>query len=230
MKLKKNPNKLEVCCQDIESVIAAKEGGADRIELCSALETGGVTPSIGLIREAVKIFGKGVFVLIRERSGDFIYSPEEISVMQQDIYEVKNAGASGVVIGALTENHEVDKEALRLLVNAADDMEITFHRAFDEVKNPFEALETIIAAGCHRILTSGQKASAHEGIHLLSDLNKKSDGRIIILPGAGVSSFNCHEILEKTGCHEIHASAKENSHKTWKSSVEEIKRIKEKIQ
>ena len=221
--------KLEICCQDIQSVLSAKEGGADRIELCSALEIGGITPSIGLIKEAVRIFGKGVFVLIRERGGDFVYSSSEISVMKQDIIESKKAGATGVVVGVLNKNKEIDSEALSLLVAAASGMEITFHRAFDEVIDPFKSMETIIEKGCHRILTSGQQKSALEGVELLYELNKKSDGRIIILPGAGITSHNCNEILNKTGCHEIHASAKSPFHNTWCSDLNEIKQIKKNI-
>lgn len=225
----KTTYKLEICCQDIESVKAAKEGGADRVELCSALETGGVTPSIGMIKEAVRIFGKGVFVLIRERSGDFVYTREEIEVMREDILAAKEVGASGVVIGALTSNNDVDMDSLSILTEAAQGVEITFHRAFDEVKDPFKAIESIIEAGCHRILSSGQETGAEKGVSLLAELNKKADGRIIILPGAGVTSKNCREILKRTGCGEIHASAKEESHGSWKSSLSEIKKIKENL-
>lgn len=225
----KTTHKLEICCQDIESVIAAKEGGADRVELCSALETGGVTPSIGLIREAVKIFGNGVFVLIRERSGNYVYTPKEIAVMREDIIAAKESGVSGVVIGALTDTNDIDVKSLSILMEAAKGVEVTFHRAFDEVRNPCDALEAVIEAGCDRILTSGRESSAEKGINLLSEINRKAAGRIIILPGAGVTSLNCREILEKSGCREIHASAKEESHGSWKSSLEEIKKIKEKI-
>lgn len=218
--------KLEICCCDIESVIAAKAGGADRIELCSALELGGLTPSIGLIESAVKIFGKGVFVLIRERAGDFHYNHEEIEVMKRDIEAAVAAGVGGIVIGALSEQLDVDIKATEELISAAKDVEVTFHRAFDEVKNPERALEEIIKLGCDRILTSGQKQSAMEGAELLKKLNELAKGRIIILAGAGVTPDNAAIILDKTGGNEIHASAKIVVDGHIQSSPEIVKKIK----
>lgn len=222
-------NKLEVCCADIESVLAAKTSGADRIELCSALEVGGVTPSHGMITEAIKIFGKGVFVLIRERPGDFIYSTLELEVMKKDISFAVEAGADGIVLGALTQEKEVDTAALYYLLEGVSDVEITFHRAFDEVKNPFKALEDIIKTGCKRILTSGLQAGAELGIPLIKELNDKANSRIIILPGAGVTFKNAEKILKETGCSEIHASAKQSFHDTCISSEELINKIKKSI-
>ena len=222
-------NKLEICCCDIESVVAAKEGGADRVELCSALEVGGLTPSIALIREAVKVFGKGVFVLIRERPGDFVYSPIEINVMVQDIKAAIEAGASGVVFGALTPQGEIDIEAVKKMQDAAQGVEVTFHRAFDEVKEPFKSLEKIMEIGCNRILTSGQQESAEIGIPLLKELNEKADGKIIILAGAGVNWENAKKILMETGGNEIHASAKVMVGDHMRSSSDLIKKIKNQI-
>lgn len=222
-------NKLEVCCCDIESVIAAKEGGADRIELCSALEVGGLTPSLGLIKEAVKHFGDGVFVLVRERPGDFVYSPLEINVMAEDIKLAVKEGVSGIVIGALTEDGNIDTAATRVLIEAAGDLPITFHRAFDLVKDPINSLEKIIELGCHRILTSGQKESAETGIPLLKQLNDKAGNRIVILAGAGVTSENAAKILKETGGKEIHASAKIMVGDHMRSSSEKVKEIKKEI-
>ena len=221
--------KLEVCCSNIESVRAAKEAGADRIELCTALETGGVTPSIGLIREAVNVFGKGVFVLIRERAGDFVYSPAELKVMKDDIRAAVKAGVSGVVIGALTPENEIDLEGLKFMMEAAEGVDVTFHRAFDETADPLKALESVIEAGCHRILTSGHAPTAPEGLSLLKELNDKAADRIIILAGSGVTSENAATILNESGCREIHGSAKEKYHGTFKSEVEEIRKIKNAI-
>lgn len=218
--------KLEVCCADIESVIAAKEAGADRIELCTGLEVGGLTPSIGLIKKAVEIFGAGVMVLIRERAGDFNYSPSEIEVMGDDIEAAINEGATGVVIGALTADGELDLKALGQLMLKTSGVEVTFHRAFDELKDPMKALEQIIEVGCHRILTSGQKPTAEEGIPLLRELIKVAGDRIIILPGSGINDENVDKILKETGCKEIHGSAKVKYHGTCKSSPEKIIRIK----
>lgn len=223
--------KLEVCCADIESVMAAKKGGADRVELCSALETGGLTPSLGLIEAAVKLFGQNVNVLIRERPGNYNYSQAELDVMRRDIEICREAGVGAVVIGALDESGNVDINAIRYLMEAAQGLEVTFHRAFDEVESPLEALEQIIGCGCHRILTSGQKDSAYSGKELLKELNRQSNGRILILPGAGVTYENAAEILDFTGCNEIHASAKVHSEAKGcsQSSEKLINKIKEAI-
>lgn len=199
---------LEICTGSIESVIAAKEGGAQRVELCSALLEGGVTPSVGLMREARKVEGLKMNVLIRPRGGDFLYSEEEIQIMIEDIKTAKAVGADGVVIGALTSEGDVDTEACRRMIAAAEGMTITFHRAFDMVRDADEALETIISLGCHRILTSGLRRTVEEGIPMLKHLVEKADGRIIIMPGSGVSPKNVSKIIEETGAIEIHASAR----------------------
>lgn len=221
--------KLEVCCMDIESVIAAKAGGADRIELCSALEVGGLTPSIGLIEESVKIFGKGVYVLIRVRPGDFVYTKAEIEVMKLDVEACVKAGAGGVVVGALTADGEIDVEGTKEMMTYAEGVEVTFHRAFDRAKDAKKALEEIIGLGCDRILTSGQRPSAFEGKELLKEINEQANGRIKIMPGAGVTFENAGEILKTTGCDEIHASAKTDNGDHMQTSKELVKKIKEVI-
>lgn len=199
---------LEICCGDIESVIAAAKGGADRVELCSALSEGGLTPSIGLIKAAVNIPGIRVHVLIRPRNGDFLYNDTERDIMISDIEAARKAGAHGVVIGALTPDGDIDIDTCSSLINAADGMDVTFHRAFDVCRNPEEALETIIRLGCTRILTSGQMPSAIEGTATLRRLNELASGRIILLAGAGVSSGNAKDIIIQTGIRELHASAR----------------------
>lgn len=199
---------LEICCGDIESVIAAAKGGADRVELCSALSEGGLTPSIGLIKAAVNIPGIRVHVLIRPRNGDFLYNDTERDIMISDIEAARKAGAHGVVIGALTPDGDIDIDTCSSLINAADGMDVTFHRAFDVCRNPEEALETIIKLGCTRILTSGQMPSAIEGTATLRRLNELASGRIILLAGAGVSSGNAKDIIIQTGISELHASAR----------------------
>lgn len=199
---------LEICCGDIESVIAAAKGGADRVELCSALSEGGLTPSIGLIKAAVNIPGIRVHVLIRPRNGDFLYNDTERDIMISDIEAARKAGAHGVVIGALTPDGDIDIDTCSSLINAADGMDVTFHRAFDVCRNPEEALETIIKLGCTRILTSGQMPSAIEGTAILRRLNELASGRIILLAGAGVSSGNAKDIIIQTGIRELHASAR----------------------
>ncbi len=199
---------LEICCGDIESVIAAAKGGADRVELCSALSEGGLTPSIGLIKAAVNIPGIRVHVLIRPRNGDFLYNDTERDIMISDIEAARKAGAHGVVIGALTPDGDINIDTCSSLINAADGMDVTFHRAFDVCRNPEEALETIIKLGCTRILTSGQMPSAIEGTATLRRLNELASGRIILLAGAGVSSGNAKDIIIQTGIRELHASAR----------------------
>ncbi len=202
-------NILEVCAGDIDSVIAAAKGGADRVELCSALVEGGVTPSIGFIRQALKVKGVKVHVLIRPRGGDFLYTEEEVNLMVDDIKACREAGVHGVVIGALTSDGNIDMVACQKLVEAAGtDINITFHRAFDLCANPIAALDQIIALGCNRLLTSGQAASAAEGLTMLSELVKYADGRLTILAGGGVSAENAGKIIAESGTNEVHASAR----------------------
>lgn len=203
--------KLEVCCADIESVWAAKEGGAHRIELCEALELDGLTPSEELIRQAIAT-DMPVQVLIRVREGNFVYSPEEVETMAASIRLAKELGAHGVVIGALTPEGQIDKPAIARMMEEAEGMSVTFHRAFDVCRDPLQALEDIIALGCHRLLTSGQQHSAFAGIPLLRQLTTQAAGRIIIMPGAGVNPQNAMHILTETGATEIHGSLRRNGH------------------
>lgn len=201
---------LEICAGSVASVIAARNGGAARVELCAALEIGGITPSAGLIARARKIKGIDLNVIIRPRGGDFLYDEHETAAMEQDIHTCKALGADGIVIGALTADGDIDTATCRRLIAAANGMSITFHRAFDMCRNPQKALEDIIALGCHRLLTSGQAPTAEAGIPLITELIRQADGRIIIMPGCGVGSHNAAKIITATGCTEIHASARKN--------------------
>ncbi|MBR4848066.1 MAG: copper homeostasis protein CutC [Bacteroidaceae bacterium] len=201
---------LEICAGSVASAIVARDGGAQRIELCAALEVGGVTPSAGLIAEARKVEGLVLNVIIRPRGGDFLYDSHEVACMEEDIRTCKRLGVDGVVIGALTAEGDIDTTTCKRLINAADGMSITFHRAFDMCRNPQKALEELIALGCHRVLTSGQAPTAETGIELLSQLVEQADGRIIIMPGCGVNSNNVAKILQATGANEIHASARKS--------------------
>ncbi|MGN0188146.1 MAG: copper homeostasis protein CutC [Candidatus Cryptobacteroides sp.] len=198
---------LEVCAGSPESVNAAYEGGAERIELCSALGEGGVTPSAGAVSYARKFEGLKVHCLIRPRGGDFLYTAADAAAMIEDVRLMRSLGADGVVIGALLPDGSVDKELCRRLVAEADGMNVTFHRAFDMCRDPFEALETVISLGCSRILTSGLAPSALQGAGMISSLVERAAGRIIIMPGGGVNKDNAREILDRTGVREIHASA-----------------------
>ena len=190
---------LEICAGSYDSALAALKGGADRVELCSALGEGGLTPSLGLVRAVVALPGLRKHVLIRPRGGDFLYSEEELQIMVDD-----------VVLGALTADGNIDICAMKHLMQAAGDMDVTFHRAFDLCRNPDEALEQIIDLGCSRLLTSGQASSAAEGIDLLSHLVELSAGRIIIMPGCGVDVGNAVDIISATDAREIHASARDS--------------------
>ena len=203
--------KLEVCCSDLQSVRAAVKGGAHRVELCQALSLDGLTPSAGMIESAVEM-GIAIQVLIRPREGDFVYSKDEVLCMLRDIRQAQRLGANGVVIGALKPDGTIDEETTHRLVNEAEGLSITFHRAFDVCVQPEKALEQIISLGCHRLLTSGQAPTAEQGISLLKRLVEQSAGRIIIMPGAGVNPQNARRILSETGACEIHGSLRKDGH------------------
>lgn len=199
---------LEICAADIDSVIAAAAGGAQRVELCSGLSEGGMTPSAGLVAEALKQPGIKVHVLVRPRPGDFLYTDTEVKIMQHDIELMRSLGVHGVVIGALTPEGDIDTETCRRLTECAEGINITFHRAFDLTRNPLTALDQIIELGCNRVLTSGCAPTALEGIETLRRLNDYAAGRITILAGAGISPQNAASIMQRTGIHELHASAR----------------------
>lgn len=203
--------KLEVCCADLQSVQAAVEGGAHRIELCQALEIDGLTPSEVMMESAIGM-EIPVQVLIRPREGNFVYNEDEVQSMLKDIRLAKQLGANGVVIGALRPNGSIDEETVHRLVDEAEGLSITFHRAFDVCAKPLETLEQIISLGCHRLLTSGQAPTAEQGIPLLKKLVKQAAGRIIIMPGAGVNPENAHYIISETGANEIHGSLRRGGH------------------
>lgn len=216
---------LEVCTGNLASVIAAVKGGAERIELCSALSLDGLTPSIGQLKYVRQTFPElKIHVLIRSCEGGFVYSKDDLETMLLDIHEA-SAYADGIVCGALTPDGDIDTEALRLMVEASEGKPFTFHRAFDKCRNPQEALEQIIDAGCKRILTSGQQPSAEQGISLLHELNKQANGRIIIMPGGGVNEKNARLILDQTGCIEIHGSCSSGSGVTSAERVSQVKAI-----
>ena len=200
--------KLEICAINLESAIAAQEGGADRIELCDNIIEGGTTPSAATIRLAKKLLTIPINVLIRPRGGDFLYSDLEFENMIEDIKFCKESRVNGVVIGILKKDGSVDIERTKLLVKEAWPMEVTFHRAFDVCNDPFQALEDIIECGIERILTSGQEKTAFEGIALIKQLQEKANGRIIIMAGSGINKSNINDIIDKTAVTEIHLSAK----------------------
>lgn len=201
---------FEVCANSVESCLAAQAGGANRVELCAGIPEGGTTPSYGDIAVARELLKETrLHVIIRPRGGDFLYSPIEQRIILKDIDLARKLGADGVVFGCLTAEGDVDLPLMRQLMEAAEGMSVTFHRAFDVCRNPQQALEDIIGLGCHRILTSGQQPTAEQGIPLLKNLQQQADGRIILLAGCGVNETNIARIAQETGIHEFHFSARE---------------------
>ncbi|MBP5327193.1 MAG: copper homeostasis protein CutC [Bacteroidales bacterium] len=199
---------VEICCNSVLSARNAKLGGAYRIELCQALSEGGTTPSAAAIEYCVKKLNLQTRVLIRPRGGNFIYDNEDFKIALSDIRHAYLLGAHAVVFGFLTPNGDIDVEKTRIAVETAQGMDITFHRAFDECRNPKEALEQIIECGCNKLLTSGCMPSAEEGIPLLKELVKQADGRIGIIAAAGITPHNVTYIVNETKVGQIHASCK----------------------
>ena len=201
----------EICLESADDVAAAAEAGADRVELCAALFEGGITPSTGMIEQAVAAADGRirVHVIIRPRGGDFIYTPSEAEVMLRDIRTTKAAGADGVVIGALTPDAEIDTELCARLVEAARPLSVTFHRAFDVTRTPEKAFEDVIALGVDRLLTSGAAPSALEGADLIARLVETAAGRIIVMPAGGINERTAARVAEQTGAQELHFTASE---------------------
>lgn len=205
---------LEVCVDDIAGLDAAQQGGADRIELCSSLGCGGLTPSAGLMAEAARR-SLPVIALIRPRSGGFVYSEAEARVMQHDIARAAELGLAGVAIGGLTPERQLDLALLeRLIRAAAGRLQLTLHRAFDLVHEPGAALEAAIALGFQRVLTSGGAPTAPAGAAQLAALVRQSQGRIRILAGSGIRPDNVAGLLAATGVHEVHASCRAPARET----------------
>jgi copper homeostasis protein len=202
------PARLEIAANSLASALAAQDGGADRIELCTALEVGGLTPShalIALARERVRL---PIYVLIRPRPGDFVYADAELDVMARDIETCVALGCDGIVLGALDCGGGVDVTACRRLIAAGGKLGVTFHRAFDMAADLPRALEDVIALGCERLLTSGGAASALTGAARIRDLSVQAAGRISVMPGAGIDASNITSIRAATDAREFHASAK----------------------
>jgi len=199
---------LEVCCENIESAIIASKNGADRIELCSSLVTGGLSPNPSTIKILKEEIETPIMVLIRPRAGNFFYSELEKSQMFNEIELSLQAGADGIVIGALTEKFEVDVNFIQQALSLCDNYSTTFHRAFDFVKNPLKELEKLIDLGINRILSSGGANSAFEGKDLLKKLIIAANNQIEIMPGAGINSSNIKIIIDELSPNEIHLSAK----------------------
>lgn len=195
---------VEACVDSVESALAAERGGAGRLELCDALFDGGTTPSAGMIAACRERVAIPMFVIIRPRGGGFIYSDAELDVMRRDIVAARALGADGVVIGALEDAGTVHAEHVRMLVDAAGDLPVTFHRAFDFAPDLGTALETLIASGVRRVLTSGGAPTAREGIPALASLVRQAGDRLVVMAGGGVKEENVQEIIAETGVQEVH--------------------------
>jgi copper homeostasis protein len=231
-------NRLEICAGSWQSAIAAQAGGADRIELCDNLAEGGTTPSYGMLVQCKKLLQIPYFPIIRPRGGDFIYSKDEFEIMKEDVSCCRDLGCEGIVIGILRKDGSIDTDRCAELIALAGTMQITFHRAFDRCNDLESGLEDIIQLGCHRVLTSGGKEYALEGIQLLQSLVSQAGTRIIIMPGSGINEFNLIEIARVTSAHEFHTTAKKiveygidpingEPYRDFETSVETVIKLKE---
>lgn len=200
--------KLEVIAFNIESCSTIQQSGAHRIELCDNPQDGGTTPSFGFIKAARERVSIELFPIIRPRGGDFLFSDDEFDIMKADVKVCKALGCDGVVIGLLQADGSVDRKRTSRLVELAYPMDVTFHRAFDRVRDPWQALEDVISCGCTRILTSGLHPSADLGKDVLKQLVEQAGHRIGIMPGSGVRASNISEIARYTGAEEFHTSAR----------------------
>ncbi len=203
--------KVEICANSFESAKAAQEGGADRIELCTNLAVGGLTPSYELIHHVLSDLDIATHVLIRPRSGNFVFSENELRSMLKNIAYIKKAGCSGIVSGALTSEGDIDLEATKLLIEASEGLNFTFHRAFDICRRPKEAFQALIALGADCLLSSGQQPKAIDGIELLKELKDLSADRIEIMPGSGIDITNALA-FKIYGFKSIHFSAIKKEH------------------
>lgn len=200
-----NRAQLELCVEDMAGLSAAMAGGADRVELCSALVVGGLTPSAGFMRMAARS-GVPAMALIRPRPGGFVYSDDEVQVMLDDVTAAREIGLAGVVIGAAHPDGSLELDVLTRLRDAAGPLDVSLHRVFDLTPDPFAAIDQAVELGFSRILTSGQQKTVPEGLKLLTELGAYADGRISIMPGGGINLRNVGEVIRTSGITEIHSS------------------------
>lgn len=200
--------RFELCANGYQSIVNGIEGGADCAELCEALEVGGVTPSYGTLIRCGDVARHvlPIRVLIRCRPGNYIYNDDEIAIMCEDIKMVKSLGYEGVVIGALNANGDLDIPAIKKMMAASEGMKFTFHRAIDACKNPLDAMETLISLGFEKVLTSGCKPTAYEGIDMIREFQTLFGDRINIMAGGGINKQNVERIITATGVGNVHAS------------------------
>lgn len=201
---------LEVCVDSFKSLLIAREAGANRVELCSALNIGGLTPSYGLMKQASNIKDIEIFPMIRPRAGDFLYDEWEFETMKKDIEIAKEMGFDGIVTGILLEDGRIDLERMKELVEIAKPIKVVLHRAFDDAKEPEKDIPVLIEMGIIRILTSGQRKNALEGADYIKEIQKDYGDKITIMPGAGINRYNIEEIHKKVNCGHYHMSGKLN--------------------
>lgn len=222
---------LEICASNYQSAINAQNAGAHRIELCSELAVGGITPSYGLLKKVMEELTIPVMVLIRPRSGNFVYRDDELDIMKRDIQLCKELGCAGIVSGVLNEDFTIDLESTKALVELAKPMSFTFHRAYDHVSNTFEAIDQLIEIGVDRILSSGSSKNAVLGIDNLTEDQKIAGNKLIIMPGGGINAANCIAFYQMR-FKEIHASATEIIEQTTRTlaPMNSLKFIQENIE
>ena len=194
----------EACVESFEKALEAQNNGADRIELCENLSVGGTTPSYGTVKICLEKLNIPIFPMIRARGGNFVYSKDEIEIMKEDIKVFKDLGVKGLVLGCLTSDNKIDLELTKTLVNLAYPMEITFHKAIDEISNPLDYIEDLVNIGIKRILTSGGKATALEGKDLINEMIKKSNGRLKIVVAGKVTKENLNGLSNLISANEFH--------------------------
>jgi copper homeostasis protein len=219
---------LEIACFNLESTLIAQKNGADRVELCDGFEVGGTTPNFETVKQAREKLTIDLYVMIRPRGGNFIYSDDEFKQMQSDILALKELKEDGFVFGILKEDKTINWEQNKILVDLAKPFPCTFHRAFDEVQNPFQALEQLIDCGFKTILTSGQAQNVTEGMNRLTELVSKANNRIVIMPGGGLRSTNIETIQQNTKAVFYHSSAITDGSEI--ASAAEVQALKSKLQ
>lgn len=198
---------LEICCGSLEDALEAEAGGADRVELCSNLFFGGLTPSFGTIVEATRRLRVPAIVMIRARGGGFNYTEPEFATMMADAEAAAAQGVAGLVFGVLTADGEIDRARTRRLRDIAGDRDAVFHRAFDVTPDPFRAIDELVDLGITRVLTSGQQDTVPEGLELIARLVEYAGDRIQVMPGGGIKPYNFEDVMRRTGCRQIHVAA-----------------------
>ncbi|KOX80298.1 Copper homeostasis protein cutC like protein [Melipona quadrifasciata] len=199
---------MEICIDSVLSGRYAITGGASRMAVCSMLSEGGLTPSAGFFQFVSRMSLIPCYAMLRTRPGDFIYAKDEMEIMKADVKVLKDSGADGFLFGALTEDGQIDVPACKLILSAASPLPVTFHRAFDQVADPVKSLKTLIDIGFKRVMTSGQKDTAEEGLELIKELVKESEGKVTVMAVSGVTKDNILKLHTECGVREFHASAK----------------------